>query len=61
MLLLGKYADWCPPGCDIHVICVKGQERLKKQYISIQSKYYCTYPLYLDSWVELNSTDFPQT
>ena len=24
-----KYANWCPPGCDIHVICVKGQERLK--------------------------------
>ena len=44
--------------CDIHVICIKGQERLKKQYISVQSEHYCTYPLYSDSWVELNSTDF---
>ena len=32
--MLAKYANWRPPGCDI--ICVKGQERLKKHYISIQ-------------------------
>ena len=57
--MLAKYANWRPPGCDI--ICVKGQESLKKHFISIQSKHYCTYPLYSDSWVELNSTDLAQT